>query len=111
MVKIKVLPKAKAKLQYQIGYAKEEFGNIAMKRWKEELDKIYSRLIRFPLSYAREKWLADYLLPYRSCIIRENFKLIYRYDSVCDLVVIVDLWDMRMNPKSILRQFRKPYIQ
>ena len=30
-----------------------------------------------------------------------NFKLVYYYDESLDVVHIVDIWDMRQNPKRL----------
>ncbi len=107
MVRIKILPKAQTKLQTEIEFARNEYGIIASKRWEKELSDIYKRLITYPLSYAREPWLRPYIMPYRSIILRKNFKLIYRYDKILDIVIIVDLWNMQMNPRYILKQFNR----
>ena len=45
--------------------------------------------------------------PYHSAIIKENWKIIYRYDEDNDLVIFVDLWDMRRNPRYLIRQFKR----
>ena len=45
--------------------------------------------------------------PYHSAIIKENWKIIYRYDEANDLVIFVDLWDMRRNPRYLIRQFKR----
>ena len=45
--------------------------------------------------------------PYHSAIIKENWKIIYRYDEANDLVIFVDLWDMRRSPRYMIRQFKR----
>ena len=47
------------------------------------------------------------LRPYRSAIIMKNWKIIYRYDAEYDRIILVDLWDMRRNPRYLIRQFRR----
>ena len=37
----------------------------------------------------------------------KNWKIIYRYDKEYDRIILVDLWDMRRNPKYLIRQFRR----
>lgn len=107
MVRIKVLPKAKAKIQEELVFARNEYGFLAAKRWKAELDAFYKQVLTYPLSYAREPFLSGFMLPYRGAIIRKNFKLIYRFDVKSDIVIVVDLWDMRKNPRNLLRQFNR----
>ena len=43
--------------------------------------------------------------PYRSAIIMQNWKIIYRYDESDNLIIIVDFGDMRMNPKTLVNYF------
>ena len=35
-----------------------------------------------------------------------RFKIIYYYDEVEDIVYIVDIWDTRMNPKTLIRRIK-----
>ena len=37
----------------------------------------------------------------RGANFMRNFKLVYYYDESLDVVHIVDIWDMRQNPKRI----------
>ncbi|EKC64138.1 toxin-antitoxin system, toxin component, RelE family, partial [human gut metagenome] len=37
----------------------------------------------------------------------KNWKIIYRYDAEYDRIILVDLWNMRRNPKYLIRQFRR----
>ena len=39
--------------------------------------------------------------------IKENWKIIYRYDEANDLVIFVDLWDMRRSLRYLIRQFKR----
>ena len=48
--------------------------------------------------------LTLYHRPYHSAIIKENWKIIYRYDEANDLVIFVDLWDMRRSPRYTLQE-------
>lgn len=38
---------------------------------------------------------------FRGIIIMKNFKMIYYYDDSKDQVWIIDIWDMRQNPKKL----------
>lgn len=51
--------------------------------------------------------LTLYHRPYHSAIIKENWKIIYHYDEANDLVIFVDLWDMRRSPRYLIRQFKR----
>ena len=44
---------------------------------------------------------------YRGAIIMKNFKIIYFYDEDSNLVRIVDLWDLRQNPRKLSLRARR----
>ena len=44
---------------------------------------------------------------YRGATIMKNFKVIYFYDEVKDEVRIIDLWDLRQDPRKLRVRARK----
>ena len=44
---------------------------------------------------------------YRGAIIMKKFKIIYFYDEDSNLVRIVDLWDLRQNPRKLNLRARR----
>ena len=44
---------------------------------------------------------------YRGAIIMKNFKIIYFYDEDSNLVRIVDLWDLRQDPRKLNMRARR----
>jgi hypothetical protein len=81
--------------------AYENFGKKTARKWKEELKKIQNFLKKYP--EAKPPFLGapkfSYLL--RGANFMRNFKLVYYYDESLDVVHIVDIWDMRQNPKRL----------
>ena len=43
---------------------------------------------------------------YRSALLMDNFKLIYRYDKERDEIVIADIWYTKRSQQTLLRQFK-----
>lgn len=107
MAHIKLLDPFKKELRDMVVYTLAEFGATSVKRFNKELDDIKHRLMLHPLSSPRESMLKRFHRPYHSAIIKENWKIIYRYDEANDLVIFVDLWDMRRNPRYLIRQFKR----
>ena len=107
MVKIRVIPPTQEDLRHCIEFAREEYGRKCILRWKKELESIYSRLIMFPLSYSPEPILKHFHRDYRSALLMDNFKLIYRYDKERDEIVIVDIWYTKRSQQTLLRQFKR----
>ena len=97
----------KKELRDMVVYTLAEFGATSVKRFNKELDDIKHRLMLHPLSSPREPMLKRFHRPYHSAIIKENWKIIYRYDEANDLVIFVDLWDMRRSPRYLIRQFKR----
>ncbi len=90
-----------------LDYGIKEFGSITVKRFYKEYNDVKERLSKHPLSSRREPVLKHFVRPYRSTIIRKNWKIIYRYDEQNDRVVFIDLWDMRRSTRTLLRQFKR----
>lgn len=107
MAHIKLLEPFKEELRDMVVYTLAEFGATSVKRFNKELDDIKHRLILHPLFSPREPLLKRFHRPYHSAIIKENWKIIYRYDEANDLVIFVDLWDMRRSPRYLIRQFKR----
>ncbi len=88
--------------------AKVTLRNSFLQIYKETTDYSYQhRLMLHPLSSPREPLLKRFHRPYHSAIIKENWKIIYRYDEANDLIIFVDLWDMRRSPRYLIRQFKR----
>lgn len=88
-------------------YARLEFGEKTGRRWERELLAIDERLRLFPDSYPPEELLRDRPVVYRRCsMMHRRFKLIYFYDEVEDTVHIIDIWDTRMNPKTLIKRIK-----
>ncbi len=94
-------------LEKVLAYAMFEFGVTTVKRFNQAYQRIRNRLAIHPCSSPKEPLLKSFLRPYRSAIIMKNWKIIYRYDAEYDRIILVDLWDMRRNPKYLIRQFRR----
>lgn len=88
-------------------YARLEFGEKTGRRWERELLAIDERLRLFPDSYPPEELLRDRPVVYRRCsMMHRRFKLIYFYDEVEDTVHIIDIWDTRMNPETLIKRIK-----
>lgn len=107
MAHIKLLDPFKKELRDMVVYTLAEFGATSVKRFNKELDDIKHRLMFNPLSSPREPLLKRFHRPYHSAIIKENWKIIYRYDEANDLIIFVDLWDMKRSPRYLIRQFKR----
>jgi Txe/YoeB family toxin of Txe-Axe toxin-antitoxin module len=59
------------------------------------------RILKYPKAYHPEPLLSDRKVEYRSVIINDYYKMIYRLDD--DVITIAAFWDMRMNPNKLKR--------
>ena len=87
-------------------FALTEFGRKTAIRWDTEYKRIRHRLKLMPESYTfvpeLKKWRK-----YRGAIIMKNFKIIYFYNEKLDVVWLVDLWDLRQDPRKLRVRARK----
>ena len=98
---------AKQQLIENIRYAFLEFGETTANRWETDVRAVEWRLQRYPVSYPPETLLSSREKTYRFChVMHRRFKIIYFYDSAKDEVVIMDIWDSRMNPKSLIKRIK-----
>lgn len=87
--------------------ARYEYGAKTARRWEKEFLTIYDRLKLYPTSYTPESLLLDKKDLFRRChIMNRRFKIIYYYDEMEDVVHLVDIWDTKMNPKSLIRRIK-----
>jgi hypothetical protein len=93
-------------LEY-IENARIEYGNSTVKRWQKERKSIEWRLVRYPVSYPIEEMLQERNILYRCChLMNRRFKIIYYYNETEDTVRVVDIWDTRMDPKTLVKRIR-----
>ena len=102
MVKIEWSDEAIQAFVAYVKNARIEFGETTAKRWLNERKNIEWRLERYPESYPPEELLVGRKLQYRRCsMMNRRFKLIYFYEESRNVVHIVDIWDVRRNPKTL----------
>ena len=98
---------AKQQLIENITYALIEFGEVTANRWETEVRSVEWRLERYPTSFPPEPLLASRPKQYRSChVMHRRFKLIYCYDESKNVVNIMDIWDTKMNPQTLVKRIR-----
>ena len=86
-----------------IGNASVEFGKSTAIKWAEEIEAFEHRVSLFPTSYTPESLLRSRKILHRSChIMNRRFKIIYTYDETADTVHVMDIWDTRMNPQTLI---------
>ena len=99
--------KAKLILDEYVENAFLEFGASTAQRWYTERLSIEWRLARQPESYPPEELLAGRKILYRRChLMNRRFKFIYYYDETEDAVHIVDIWDTKQNPKTLIKRIK-----
>lgn len=87
--------------------AYNEFGTTTAKRWQQERKDIEWRLERHPASYPPEDLLSERSILYRRCsMMNRRFRLIYHYDEENDVVHIMDIWDSRRNPHTLIKRIK-----
>ena len=87
-----------------VDYARFEFGKKTANKWLKEMAEIDNRLRMYPESYTPEPLLKDRGILYRFCFLMKRFKLIFYYESESDTVHIVDLWDTRQKPITLVQR-------
>lgn len=106
-MKIKWETKASAALRKQISYCLREFGRFTTLRFREKIDKSQTLLSAFPHMGKIEPQLSDKKYEYRSFVVHEHFKMIYRLDEAKDVIYIIHFWDTRREPKQLSEETKE----
>ncbi len=88
-------------------YAWEEFGRKAARNWNEQYLKIRHRLEMMPESYSPVLEFRNKTRIFRGATIMKNFKIIYFYNERLDVAWLVDLWDLRQDPRKLKVRARR----
>lgn len=104
----KVIWNKRAELLFaeHIEYARYEYGFTTAQRWFDQKNRIEARLQNHPESYTPEPFVVYRRRIYRSAILMKSFKLVHVYYPSSDTVRIVDIWDMRMNPETLMKRIK-----
>ncbi len=107
MVKILLLTPFKEVYRDIATYTLNEYGKTTLRKFTEEFTNITRRLAYYPTSSPEEPLLKKLSHKYRSIIFRKNFKIIYRYEETSKVILLVDIWDMRMSTQNHMKKFKK----
>ena len=88
-------------------YGHVEFGKTAALRFVHKTNKMVAQLEKFPETGAPERLLQNRKAMYRSYHLLPHLKIIYRYYPSSDMVRIVDVWNTRMNPKTLAKRIKQ----
>ena len=107
MAKIEWSDEAKWAFMEYVKNARIEFGETTAQRWLKDRKNIEWRLQRYPDSYPLVELLEGREILYRRCsMMNRRFQMIYFYDKSKETVYIVDIWDVRRNPKTLIRKIK-----
>lgn len=101
-MRIEISPKARQQLLQITDYYAEWGGMRSVERLLAKIKEKQERILKFPEAYHPEPLLADRKIVYRSAIINDYYKMIYRIDN--DAITISAFWDMRMHPNKLKRR-------
>ena len=95
------LPQALTRLMQLYEYGKFHFGQKSAEKLMNGIRFDSERLVAFPYLGSLEPRLSHLHLPYRSLVVHNHYKLIYRVSEEEDTVYVVAVWDTRRNPQDM----------
>lgn len=95
---VKWFPDAKNVMKQTASYIQAQFGAISCKIFLREMVRIEKLLRENPNLGSVEPLLSDLPKTYRSIVVRKLNKIVYYVDD--DTIYIVDLWDVRREPRK-----------
>ena len=97
----------KKEIKKSIEYALQEFGLKTARKWQTQYKEI-KRLLEFmPKRYPIVAHFRNETMEFRGAIIMKNFKIIYFYNEEKDILWLVDLWDLRQDPRKLNMRARR----
>lgn len=99
-MQIELKKKAQREIVKIVDYGAQHFGGQVAMNYYFTMKRHIMQLETNPLLGSPEPLLEGKKHEYRSRIIAEHHKAVYRIDSRHDTVVIVDIWDMRREPQN-----------
>lgn len=100
-MRIEISPKARQHLLTITDYYAEWGGIRSVERLLSKIVEKQQKILKYPQAFHPEPLLADRKVEYRSVIINDYYKMVYRIDN--DVITISAFWDMRMNPSKLKR--------
>ena len=91
-------PAAKQAKQQIAEYIRKQFGIGRVKKFRQEVDQAARLLMRHPNLGSIDPLYADRAVAYRSIIINNLSKLVYRIEE--DIIYIAAFWDCRREPTN-----------
>ena len=99
------LDEAKVLLKKAISFGMLAYGEKAVIRFVDEIQKTDERLSAFPLLGKIEPSLEGLGQEYRSLVIHRNYKVIYYIDD--DIVFIASFWSTQCDPENLRSEIKK----
>ena len=97
---------ARQEWRSQLIYGLSEFGEMTAVKFVSRTNDIIANIRKHPKIGFPEPLLRHKKNQYRAYLIVGPLKLIYRYVESTDTIRIVDIWDMRREPKRLSRRVR-----
>lgn len=97
----------KKEIKKSIEYALQEFGLKTARKWQTQYKEIMRSLEFMPKRYPIVAHFRNERMEFRGAIIMKNFKIIYFYNEEKDILWLVDLWDMRQDPRKLNLRARR----
>ena len=95
---------AAARFDKVVNYGRVVFGIKVAKCVYQRIKHCEVLLSLNPLMGKIEPLLAGRAHEYRSLVVHEHFKMIYRVDETRDLIYIIDFWDVRQEPQTLIKE-------
>ena len=84
-----------------------KFGRYTTLRFRETISNLQDLLELFPRMGKIEPELSNKKYEYRSFVVHEHFKMVYRLDEMKDVVYVIHFWDVRREPQRLAEEIEK----
>ena len=107
LMNVIIWEKAKREIDFAYVWCAEYFGLLVADRFLDHVSHGMEQVASFPYMGLKETLLSGKSRLYRSLFIRPYGRLVYYVDEIRLEVHIVDYWDTRRDPVSLIEGFTK----
>ena len=104
MAVVRFKSKAKRDIAQTLKEGALRFGPVSADRMKQRIEHCAKLLAFHPRMGKVELELVSKEYEYRSFVVHEHYKMVYRVDETKEIVYIVAFWDTRREPKVLVKE-------
>lgn len=107
MAVVRFKMKAKRAIAKTLRDSYEKFGAVSANKMNLRIELCTELIALHPRMGKIEPELSNEKYEYRSFVVHEHFKMIYRLDEMKNVIYVIHFWDVRREPQRLAGEIEK----